>query len=432
MKRIVKSLNRYKKDILVVSIGQLLAALGTLVGVRILTEYISPGVFGTYKLSFAGISLVSAILVRPIIQFAMRELHDAKKLGAMASYIVQIRGLLFRVIFIVSLIIGAASYILTYYITNLSLVFTAIILLLLAAQSSVEFERAIAVTRNKQVVASIVSVAQSWTVPVIIVAVVAVTNESIFSMLLAAVAVLGIINLCQRISQRSGESQSVESLPYMSMGELSKTAFKYGRPLAIVGILSWIIHESDRFLLLYYHSKEVVGIYSAAYGLVAAPFTLVVGSMAQFLYPIVFNASVENKKARKIYALKSMLFTSTFISVIGILLVLFLGEQIAWVALGAQYRVQAVELLLWVAIGYGCLAISMSFDLAAYGDKRTSDLLIASSISSALNLIMNLILIPEYGALGAAISTMTALICYLIVMSLLYYWHNKEYFHKEI
>jgi len=164
----------------------------------------------------------------------------------------------------------------------------------------------------------------------------------------------------------------------------------------------------------------VVGIYSAAYGLVAAPFALVVGSMAQFLYPIMFRASAIGSQKSKMNAMKVMLITSTVICSLGVIIVALLNEQMAWIGLGEQYREDAQKLFVWIALGYGCLGVSMSFGLAAQAEKRTLDLLIAYGTSAVVNVSLNILLIPELGAFGAVIATVFALVVHLGAMATLF------------
>ena len=61
-----------------------------------------------------------------------------------------------------------------------------------------------------------------------------------------------------------------------------------------------------------------------------------------------------------------------------------------------MYRDQAVDLFIWIVIGYGFFAMATSFDLAAYGEKRTKDMLISYIIASAFNIFFNISLIPEF------------------------------------
>lgn len=427
MNKIIKKISSHKKNILTIFAGQTFAALGTLVGVRLLTEFISPALFGEYKLLLAGISLASGILIRPFIQFSMREYHDADKQGLLLQFIASTRTILRY--YILLILLSAGILIASFLYFSMSLSYLAIFMILgtFALRNSIEFERALSVTGNKQTQASIVSVARNWLPPIAIITTVILThNESVYTMFSSTAAVLAIIYFIQlsiNFTTTPIKYTPSSTANYMT---IARSAFRFGAPLASVGLLSWLVHESDRFFLAYYHSDRVVGLYSAAYGLVSAPFTLVAGSIAQFLYPIMFRVSAENDHKKRLNIMKAMLITTSVISLLGVILVGLFDEQIAWIALGKNYREEATHLLLWIALGYSFIAISFSFDLAAYGSKRTLDMSISYGISAMINVVLNIILIPDYGAMGAVIATLISLFCYLLVIAVLFFYKEKQ------
>ena len=69
--------------------------------------------------------------------------------------------------------------------------------------------------------------------------------------------------------------------------------------------------------------------------------------------------------------------------------------------------------------------MATSFDLAAYGEERTKDMLISYIVASAVNIWFNFSLIPEYAAKGAAVATMLSLISYFLCMALIFYTRSN-------
>jgi len=291
--------------------------------------------------------------------------------------------------------------------------------------SSVELERAFMTTRNQQIQASLVSIARNWLVPVGIFIAVILTEKTVLVMFFATVVVFVGIFFFWQYLPHSVQFSRYRNTKKLDKYKITRNAINFGIPLAAVGLLSWFVHESDRFFLSYFHSEEAVGIYSAAYGLVSAPFTLVVGAMAQFLYPIMFRVSAEGNQKNKNNVLKTMLIASSFICFVGVIFVGFFDDYIAWLALGEQYRYESEKLLFWIALGYGFLSVSMSFDLAAYGNKRTTDILIANTGAAIANVSLNVIFIPDHGAMGAVIATVISLFFYLIIISVLFLYKEN-------
>lgn len=418
LKSFFYDLFQHRRKISVIVVGHGLTSVGALVGVRLLTEFISPVVFGEYKLLLAGVSLAIGILVRPITQFAMREYHDALITKDQDVFISSMRRLFAKYILVIITFLGVILFIFP-PIQSIGVLVVACMLVILALIVSIEFERALLVSKDKQITASIISVAQKWSVPLVIVFVLWFFHESVLLMLISTVLTLAVIWCCTNIFIKKNTGTVALHRNKYSQSDLIAGAFKYAWPLAIVGSLSWIVNESDRFFLAYFHSNEVVGIYAAAYGLVSAPFALAASAIAQFAYPRIFRNCASNKRSDK--SVNKILIVNFLTCLLGVAAVVIFKDLIAWIGLGDHYREGATDLLVWIALGYGCFAVATTFDLMAYGNKRTSDMFISYGVASIVNVVFNIILIPDYAALGAAIATMLALMSYLICMALLFY-----------
>ena len=60
------------KDGVWVAFGQILSAIGTLVGIRLLTEFVPPDIFGSITLLIATANLALGTLFTPIMQAALK------------------------------------------------------------------------------------------------------------------------------------------------------------------------------------------------------------------------------------------------------------------------------------------------------------------------------------------------------------------------
>ena len=426
MNQFIEGLLRHKRNIIAVLLGQIIAALGTLIGVRLVTQYVSPALFGEYKLLLAGISLVSGVCIRPFIQFTMREYHDAVAESRIYRFLKSTRRF-FRV-YLLSLAaiiaIPIAFYLEGRESGSMSVLYLMLIVLVVA--SNVELNRALMTTRNAQMSATAVSIARNWLVPPAIVLGVLVFEQGTTVILMATILVLTSLWLAQELLTSDTSSPAESDVDFLGFAEHFRGALGFAMPLALVGVLSWLVHESDRFFLSYYHSERVVGIYSAAYGLVSAPFTLLIGSMAQLLYPLVFRASSDGDSEHRNNLLRGMLIVSSVICGVGLFVVGLFDSQIAWLALGAAYREEASGLLFWIAFGYGLHAVAMSFDLAAYGGKKTVDIFLSYGVAALANVIFNIVLIPKYSAMGAVIATFISLLLYLATMAALFFIREQR------
>jgi len=409
-------ITNYKSDAVIVFVAQAFAAVGALVGIRLLTQFISPEVFGEYKLLLSSMSLVVGVCVRPFIQFSMRQYHDYQSNIEKNIFLIETRKILNKYLFVLLLSVG-----ILYFFSFSNLYNETIIILcgliVLSITVKINFESALFISKNEQVAAGLILVSLKWFVPFSIISIVWVFRESPLTAMVGALIghlIIWIIILAYRKSipeeyDRANFRQS----------ELFVRGLEYGWPIAICGVLSWILNESDRFFIQYYHDSKQVGLYSAAYGLISAPFVMVSGAVAQFLYPIFFKTNKDEDRTKKVVS-KSLL-VNTVIVFCGVIFIYIFTDLIAFIGLDISYRDGASDLFVWLAVGYGFFAMSSSFDLAAYTDKNTVDIMIAYLMSSACNVGLNILLIPQHASKGAAIATMFSLMMYFVCMAAIYY-----------
>ena len=407
------ALRRHGRDLAAVAAGRGLTVLGKVVGVRVLTEFLPPAVFGRYKLVLAGLSLVTGVLVRPFIQYAMRAYHDAEARGAGATFLAHSRRWFWRYSGWLGLAGAAGGYIFS-AAGGLSPPELAGVAAVLALQALVEYDRALFVTRNRQRAAEAIGAAMQWLIPFAVAASVR-AGESPGVVLPAHAAALALIVSARRWRGRRTAAGLAAPADPRDRGFETAPAWAFAWPLMVAGCLAWLLHESDRLILGYYHDSGAVGLYAAAYGLVAAPFTAASGAVAQVMYPVVFAASARHGGSPVLPG--PMLAGTLLIGLGGVLAVWWWGDLLAAVVLAEGYRAGVSGLLLWIAAGYACFGVAMCFDLAAYGAGRTMQPMAAGAVAAAANVGLDLLLVPAHGAGGAAVATAVALLCYLLCMA---------------
>lgn len=410
-------ISHYKSDAVIVFAAQALAAAGTLVGIRLLTQFVSPEVFGEYKLILSSISLVVGVCVRPLIQFAMRQYHDYQSKTEQNSFLIEIRKIFNKYLYLLLLFVGV-FYLLGFSNLYNEKIVTLFGLIVLFISVKINFESALFISKNEQFAAGLILVSLKWFVPVFIIIMVLMFRES--PLILMAGALIGHLMIWILVLVFTNFAPDEYDKPNFSQSELIVGGLKYGWPIAIFGILSWILNESDRFFILNYHDSTEVGLYSAAYGLVSAPFLLTAGAVGQFLFPIFFKTNRDKNLTEKLVS--KTLLLNTAIIFCGVLLVYIFADTIAFIGLDISYRDTASSLFVWIAVGYGFFAMSSSFDLAAYTNKKTVDITIAYLVASACNIGLNILLIPQYASEGAAIATMFSLVAYFFCMAAIHYY----------
>ena len=402
---------RHAPNAAVVAGGRALNVVGTVVGVRLLTEYLPPEMFGRYKLALAGVSLITGIMVRPFIQYAMRAWHDAAAGGSLQCFQMlygRSFGFYVGVVSLAAALAGTATARDGGWLAPPELVLAAAVL---ALQAAVEYDQSLCTTRGRQRDAVLIGTATCWLIPISIAAA-AAAGGSLFLVLAAHAGILALVLAVRRLRRR-GPDAGRGSAGSEAAGAGPAWAFAW--PLMVAGCLGWLLHESDRFILGYYHDSRAVGLYAAAYGLASAPFLVAAGAISQFMYPFVFGGGARG--GGRVQVSRPMLAAMLPICAVGVGLFWLAGDWIAYFVLAERYRAAAPELLGWIAAGYACFGAATCFDMAAYGAKRTIYLSFATGAAAVANVGLGLLLVPVHGARGAALATGAALAVYLVCIA---------------
>ena len=304
-----------------VAAGRILMVLGAVVGVRLLTEYVPPETFGRYKLALAGVSLVTGIAVRPFTQYAMRAWHDLPEDPSQLRFVTDYGRRFGYLVCAVGVIVASLGALLAKdggWFAPVDLVAAAAVLVL---QAMVGYARAMLVTRARMRDVALIDTATGWLVPITI-ALSVTFGESLSLVLsahactLAGVLLVPVLRLCLRPPALGHETAGAEIVDVSA-------AWKFAYPLMVSGSLNWLLHESDRFILGFYHDSYAVALYAAAYGLASGPFLVLAGAVTEFITPLVFGHA-----ARGVTALVSRgaLFVMLLICAGGVIPVLARGQ----------------------------------------------------------------------------------------------------------
>lgn len=415
IKRMLNHFIDHKKNIFIVSFMGVFNILASFIGIRLMTQFIHPSTFGEYKVVMSAISVLVGFVSLPIIQYAMRAIHDSNKELSEFNHENDVKNL-FNIYVIISSFLMFLIYIFLPNNLDFKNEYILLIPIIFFLTCNISYETSINISKNNQLKASLINFLNRLFIPIAIVFVVITIRENVFLILLSTIFAQLIILIYAKSQNKVMKNKDNYFWPKK---KLIKGAFFYGWPLALIAIFSWIVNEGDRLILINYHGSAEVGFYSVAHGVIATPFIAASGIISQFLYPIFFRNSQSQSRINEIVT--KLLPLNTLIAFLGVIFVFIFDEYIAFIAMSNEYQLGAKNLFIWIAIGYALFFISSSFDLAAYSNKKTSDMLIAYLIAAIAKLILSFLLIPKFAGFGAAIATMISLFFYLITMIVIYY-----------
>ncbi len=188
----------------------------------------------------------------------------------------------------------------------------------------------------------------------------------------------------------------------------------YGIPLTATFALEFVISSSDRLLLAWFVDIKAAGLYVVGYDLAKQCLTLLLMIVNLAAYPLAIHAFETGGAQAVKHQLSQnfvLLLTVGLPATAGFAL---LAHNIADVLVGKAFGQAAAALMPWIAIatlfaGFKAYYVDLSFQLT----KKTRLQVLIAFVAAAVNLLLNLWLIPRYGLLGAAYST---LIAYALVL----------------
>lgn len=191
-----------------------------------------------------------------------------------------------------------------------------------------------------------------------------------------------------------------------------KIFIKYTLPLFFVQIMSLVNNVSDKYILNYFMTISVVGLYGKAY-LIGSSFGFFLDSLMLLWMPYV----MKNKSylIHKGYC-KIVKLCFIFVSIGLLLFLICLALLLTGYnnnTLGVSFNFLILVLVILSAfisrIPYQILTPLLS----AY--DKTKDIAKISLISMVLGVIINVLLIPNIGVIGAAVSTFFSFFCYSVL-----------------
>jgi O-antigen/teichoic acid export membrane protein len=384
-----------------VSLGQGMAALGTLVGIRLLTEFLSPEIFGAVSLLIGVGALVLGVCCTPWMQAALRYYPERAAAGQVHVLRRAVtNGMRNSVVF------GIAALVLMGIVYSASFGESFTVPLLLAGLVLVDIVRTVETTffnaARRQKPYALWTAAEAWMRPLL--ALVAVllfgmTTDSVMAgYLLASLALLVVMF---NGAEREGMTDRHSAVEFDD--EMRRSIWKYALPLVPLAVIAWITGLSGRYIIGGFLGLKEAGIYAAAYGLVSRPFLMLGHVVELTLRPLYQNAVSHHNHghARKILSAWMALLTVT--AGVGLTAIILWHDQIAALLLGEQYR-SGAKLLPWIAGGYYLLIVSYVYERVCYAYGKTRYVLVIQVFGGVTCLAITTFAVMYWGLYGAVVA----------------------------
>jgi O-antigen/teichoic acid export membrane protein len=178
---------------------------------------------------------------------------------------------------------------------------------------------------------------------------------------------------------------------------------RFGIPLVPTALFLWVTNFSDRLFLVHLADTTEVGLYSVGVRIASAMVLLL--TAFRLAWPAFAYSIDDDRQARRTYAfvLTYIVALTTWVATGLALLSPWIVDWLAAPAFEESSRVVGPLAFSTVAFaGYIVVAIGVG------RAKRTQFNWIVTGAAAAVNIALNLLLIPSYGMMGAAVATVAA------------------------
>jgi O-antigen/teichoic acid export membrane protein len=404
-----------------VVLGQAMSMLGSLVGVRLLTEVLSPEQYGELALGMTIATLVNQILLGPLGQGVLRFYAPAVERGELGQYLYAVRRLILMAIAVIGLLmlgglVGLVAIKQTYLIaiTLAALAFAGVngcYSILNGMQNAARQRAVVALSQGLE----------SWLRCFVAVGVIIWLGAT------SSIAMMGFVGGGSLVLVLQGLyfRQVIPRPEWRLLQDENKwqqQIWQYSWPFSIWGIFYWGQVASDRWALGLFASTREVAMYAVLFQLGYYPVSIATGASIQFLAPVVFQrvGDATNKKRNIDATQLNWRLTGCAVSLTAaaFLLTVFLHTQIFHIFVSKEY--QSISYLLpWVALSGGFFASAQTISLNLMSQMKTRMMMIVKILISIFGIVLNFSGAYFYGIKGVISASVLTSVLYFLGMSLL-------------
>lgn len=404
-----------------VAAGQIMSAIGTLAGLRLLTTLLPPHVFGEVVLLGGIVLLANGLAASPLMQGVLRFYPEAATTNNVGMLRTVTRWYLIRLTLLTSAMC-LGGFLLYSAVVPVNRWLGALIVALLIVEVGRQLELTMLNAARRQRATAIWIALDAWARPIAAWVIIETVGATAISTMVGYVTASGVLLACLvywRRHEDRGENDSarVASLatgPVIGVGitnsgarfqeseeTLSKSLMRYSLPLLPLGVIGWLTGQADRYILGGMIGVEEAGLYAALYGIASRPFLMAGGMLEAWIRPIYYETVAAQEVKREKRVLHMWMSAIVCAALAGVGIFFFWHTEIAGILLAEPYRANA-GLMPWIAAGYGLLLVAQVYGRVCYAHHDTRAVLLSETIGCIVALVTTVYGVSRFGLAGAA------------------------------
>ena len=395
-----------KKDVGLFLITKIITGIVGIFSVSLQTKFLSSEALGNFSLINGVVTALVAIMIGWIGSSALRYYYSYEK-DDIAGFHTTI-----FIDWIVMLLASAAVVVLLGFIaSNLPisnyLLFTLIFLLF---ASTMEILEKMMRASKHNIAYCILMLVESATNIIILLSFHKVVESGVNLLLFSRIATASLFSVSSFFILKFYKYIKPKSYSF----NINKVFFKYGFPMVGIWGIGWLLSYSDRYIINHFLSASQVGLYDVAYSFSEKTMGIVVSAFGLAFFPMLIRVWKDQGKEATVESLKQA-FSSYFILSIPMCVGIgFLSYYFYGPILNPDFK-EAYLVMPITCFGFFVSGMTNFLYKMWQLEEKTGKVLLVTAIAVVVNIVSNIIFIPLYGYIVAAITTSASyLVAFLI------------------
>lgn len=406
--------------------GQVMMVTGSLVGVRLLTELLSPTAYGELALGMTIATLVNQIILGPLGGGIIRFYAPAAEHSDLAGYLNAAKKLVLYATGVIFLLIlfSITGLIFLGKTQWIGITLSALVFAILSGYGA-NFSGIQSAARQRAIVAlhqGAEPLLRSLTAASLLMWLGTTSTIAMIGYAIASLLVLGSqIFFFRKIYRDNNFNENKK--------DWEREIWRFSWPIGIFGVFTWLQLASDRWALQVFSSTGEVGSYAVLYQLGYYPISLLTGLAMQFLVPILYQRAgdasdiIRNNNATKLSW--QLVWATLGATMVVFFAALLLHKFIFHILVAREYS-SVSYLLPWMILGGGMFAAGQSLASSLQAKLQTREMMAAKIVTALFGVLFNFIGAYWYGITGIVCAGLLFSIMYFLWMVVLVNSGGKE------
>ena len=192
-------------------------------------------------------------------------------------------------------------------------------------------------------------------------------------------------------------------------GRLAKQLMLFGLPLLATELAYMLLTYADRYMILFYHGEEELGIYAVGYNLAMYVAQIVTFSVSYAIIPLYVKIYTNRGREETEKFLDDCLYY-LLILVIPVCFGYAAVNKELFVLLASAKYIPAASFSPVIVVATVIFGMNSLLNAGLYLHKKSLTILLIIMIGVVLNVVCNFLLLPRFHVMGAALATLIACI----------------------